>query len=547
MFKELRQSIAVQLVLVLSITISILVIGLANNYRDNQQRLAAHSYASSYGSVIRNNVVQALSATYPLAAQIQMKKGDVSGFRELATEMLPFYPGASSFQLAPAGVVSYIVPLEGNEKALGHQLLKDPERDKEAFLAKETDLLTLAGPFELKQGGVAAAGRLPIFIQDTSETDRSFWGFSTVLIRFPEVLEAADLSSLVDAGIAYELSRIHPDTGKKQIIISAGGDLSIEPETYNIDIPNGVWTFSVSPIAGWSNSLMVWFGIILGIVFCFLATFSASLITRLRKTNQNLEFEVSRRTEAFQYSAKAAQEANMAKSKFLSSMSHELRTPMNAVLGFTDMLVNDNENPLSEDHLESMVYVRESGEHLLCLINEVLDLSKIEAGHAELSFQPVNCTELLEQVIQLTIPQAEKASIDLLPRFRDEFPLIIWADQTKIKQVMLNFVSNAIKYNKVNGKIDLWFEKVENNKVRINVRDTGDGVPEEQLELVFEPFNRLDKHKSKTQGTGIGLTICQKLVGVMDGEIGVYRNPDQGLTFWVEFNEWEDEKVQVAQ
>ena len=173
MFKELRQSSAVQLVLLLSVVITILVIGWVENSRYEQQRLIARSYASSYASVIRNNVVQALSATYPLAAQIQMQKGDISGFKELATEMLPFYPGASSFQLAPNGVVSHIVPLAGNEKALGHKLLKDPERDTEAVLTKQSSQLTLAGPFGLKQGGVAAAGRLPIFIEDVIEGDLS--------------------------------------------------------------------------------------------------------------------------------------------------------------------------------------------------------------------------------------------------------------------------------------------------------------------------------------------------------------------------------------
>ncbi len=547
MFNELRQSSAVQLMLTLSVAISILVIGLVENSRYHQQRLFARSYSSSYASLIHNNVAQALSATYPLAAHIQMQKGVVAGFEELATEMLPFYPGVSSLQLAPNGVVSHIVPLEGNEKALGHQLLKDPLRDKEAFLAKETDQLTLAGPFNLKQGGTAAAGRLPIFIEDVTEGDRSFWGFSSVLIRFPEVLETAKLNTLLDAGIAYELWRVHPDTGKKQIISMGGGELPGDPEGHDIVIPNGVWTLSVAPVAGWSNPALLWFEIALGFIFCFLVTFSACLITRLKDTNQNLELEVSRRTRALEYSTKAAQEANLAKSKFLSSMSHELRTPMNAVLGFTDILVNDNENPLSDDQLESMVYVRESGEHLLSLINEILDLSKIEAGHAEVEFQPVNCVEVLEQIINLTQSQANSAFIRLKPLFRGEFPLIIWADQKKIKQILLNFVSNAIKYNSRYGRVELSFERSGGNKVRISVSDTGEGVPQEQLMHVFEPFNRLDKHKSDTQGTGIGLTICKGLVDIMEGEIGVFRNSGDGLTFWVEFTEWEETKVSIAQ
>lgn len=296
MLTEFRKSAVVQLIFVISISLSCIVIYFIEDYRYQQSVSSVQKVASSYVSLIRHSVFQALSATYPLAAMVRKQNGDVTGFKELATEMLPYYPGAASLQLAPDGVVKYIVPLAGNEKAIGHNLLADPERDKEAFLAKETKQLTMAGPFNLVQGGVAAVGRLPVYLKNSNGID-SFWGFSTVLIRFPEVLESAKLQTLLEAGIAYELSRIHPDTNEIQIIASSIEPLIEHRETYDIDVPNGMWIFKVSPIKSWRNYSFLIFEGLSGLVLSLLITFTVVLIRRLKENQGSLELLVSERTK----------------------------------------------------------------------------------------------------------------------------------------------------------------------------------------------------------------------------------------------------------
>jgi hypothetical protein len=165
-----------------------------------QRRIELTEQAADKAFEIEHAVERALTATYALAALVRQGHGNVANFEEVGAELIPFYPGADSLQLAPGGIIRRIVPLAGNERALGHDLLADPARNKEAFLARDTGRLTLAGPFDLMQGGIGAVGRLPVFIDDASGTSR-FWGFVTVLIRFPEALSAAQLPQLAKRGV----------------------------------------------------------------------------------------------------------------------------------------------------------------------------------------------------------------------------------------------------------------------------------------------------------------------------------------------------------
>ncbi len=296
MFKALKQSAIIQLILVASIVLSVVTIYVIDNSKYQQQRLSVQNFASSYVSSIENNVSQALSATFPLAALVRKQQGDVTGFTRLATEMLPFYAGVASLQLAPAGIIQHVVPLQGNEKAIGHNLLTTPDRNKEAFLARDSGKLTLAGPFDLIQGGLGAVGRLPIYL-DNQNGGQYFWGFSSVLMRFPEVLEAAKLPTLVEAGIAYQLSRTHPDTGKIQVFSSSIEPLLSNPVLKNIKVPNGNWMFKLSPINGWTDYSSIAIMSLLGIIFTLLTTFSAILVKRLRGSHKSLQQTVSERTK----------------------------------------------------------------------------------------------------------------------------------------------------------------------------------------------------------------------------------------------------------
>lgn len=227
---------------------------------------------------------------------------------------------------------------------------------------------------------------------------------------------------------------------------------------------------------------------------------------------------------------KAADSANQAKSEFLSSMSHELRTPMNAIIGFAQILQYDSE--MTADQQDNVHEILKAGRHLLGLINEVLDLAKIESGRINLSLEPVDLSSLAEDCRHLLQPIATQAGIDLIIDLPTESS--VFADRVRLKQVLLNLLSNAIKYNRPEGKVSLAIAPGKAGHLRLVVADTGLGIAEERIKELFQPFNRLGAEASEVEGTGIGLTITRRLVEMMGGEIGVESTLGIGSTFWVE-------------
>ncbi len=226
----------------------------------------------------------------------------------------------------------------------------------------------------------------------------------------------------------------------------------------------------------------------------------------------------------------AAERASQAKSEFLSSMSHELRTPMNAILGFAQILEYDE--VLGEEQHDSVHEIIKAGRHLLELINEVLDLAKIESGSIVLSLEPVNLAELVNECVSLVTPVAQRRDISIS---RDEVgESLVRCDRTRFKQVLINLLSNAIKYNREKGEVHIEVTAAGEEMLRITVADTGMGIAASDFEQLFQPFNRLSAEHSEIEGTGIGLSITRSLVEMMGGTIGVDSEPGVGSRFWVE-------------
>ncbi|PCI42316.1 MAG: hypothetical protein COB46_00825 [Rhodospirillaceae bacterium] len=233
-----------------------------------------------------------------------------------------------------------------------------------------------------------------------------------------------------------------------------------------------------------------------------------------------------------QRSKRRAEKANKAKSEFLSSMSHELRTPLNAILGFSQILELNLKEPLTDNQKQHVKHIMQGGKHLLDLINQVLDLSKIEANKMIFSFEPVEVDKICLDCLALIDKQAKERNLTIVKDLGEK--AFIDADFTRFKQVLLNLLSNAVKYNIEGGSITLTCSETAHNMVRIAITDRGAGISNANHKIVFEPFNRLGKESGNIEGTGIGLTIAKQLVIAMGGQIGVESALGKGSTFWVE-------------
>ena len=245
-----------------------------------------------------------------------------------------------------------------------------------------------------------------------------------------------------------------------------------------------------------------------------------SSVKELRYSSQRLELEKKR-----------VEKASQAKSEFLSSMSHELRTPMNAILGFGQLLEMEAES-LSETQSDNVKEILNAGQHLMQLINEVLDLSKIESGKLDVSMEEVKIDDLLHQCISLITTQAEARQLELIDHISCH-GYAVNADFTRLKQVFLNLLSNAVKYNREQGSITLECHITNEQRLCIRITDTGNGLTEDEIAKLFTSFERLSAN-NHIEGTGIGLVISKHLIEIMGGTIGVESVPGEGTTFWVE-------------
>ena len=228
----------------------------------------------------------------------------------------------------------------------------------------------------------------------------------------------------------------------------------------------------------------------------------------------------------------AADQANLAKSEFLSSMSHELRTPLNAILGFAQLIESGTPTP-SPGQMKSVAQIIKAGWYLLDLINEILDLTLIESGKMSLSIEPIMLSDVLRESRSMIESQAIRRGINVVFPTAD-VPFFVSADRMRLKQVLINLLSNAIKYNREGGRVVVDCSLTAVGKIRIAVTDTGQGLSAEHLSQLFQPFNRLGQEAHVGEGTGIGLVVSKRLVELMGGVIGVVSTVGAGSTFWID-------------
>lgn len=269
-----------------------------------------------------------------------------------------------------------------------------------------------------------------------------------------------------------------------------------------------------------------------GIFIPFIVASGIRTGRRLRE-NVTLRAEATMREAELIKAKEQAEQANLAKSLFLASINHELRTPLHSIVGFASLLKGKTDLP-AETVSKHASEIGQAAKHLLTMVDNLIDLARIDAEQMKFFCEPLSLQEVVEDSLAMMAPLADGKDITLVDEVRASSEVVIHADYNRLRQVMINFLSNAIKYNKPNGQVRIRY-RLNDGAVRICVVDTGEGIPQELQQRLFNPFDRLGKERGRIEGTGIGLVITKKLVEAMDGTVGFESIEGQGSTFWAEF------------
>lgn len=432
---------------------------------------------------------------------------------------------------APDGVVKDIYPLKGNEEAFGIDMLNNPARKYEANLAMKSGQYTIAGPYELNQGGLGSLLFEPIYITDKSG-EKSFWGFSILVLDWNRFLEELELDKLTDASYCYQMWKKDGNSGKKTIIAQGGDAIHKGAVQISCKVPNDTWYFEIIPHTGWVTVKQQALVFLVAISIAVLATAICYLMLH-RKQREKLY------TEEIRKSAEKARKANEAKTRFLFNMSHDIRTPMNAIVGFSGLLeksIHDEKKSL--DYIKK---IRVSSDILLTIINQVLEMARIESGKITLNPESVNIREMVEAMNTVFESSLTKKSLEYQCSLNVVHDQIL-CDKTKMEEIILNVVSNSIKYTNPHGKITVSIDELDsedekNANYKVVVEDNGIGMSQDYLPHIFEEFSR--EHTStetRVAGTGLGLPIVKSLVDRMGGTIEVESEEGKGTRFIMKFS-----------
>ena len=500
-----------------------------NREQEKEEKLKAVYAAESTISRVKSQLNRYLAES-ELVKNIIESGYDIDGekFSILSQMMQDKQNVIEAHELAKDGIVSHIYPMKGNEEAMGLNMLEHPDRKKEANLAKTSGQYTIAGPFPLVQGGNGALLFDPVYVKDEAGED-TFWGFSILVLNWDHFMEEVETYKLEDTSYQYLIWKNGTEPGEKLTIAQSEKFSFKDTLEVACDVPNDTWYFEIEPKAGWVPQSQIAFGILI-----------AALVSGVLTVGY-WQYEMQRYKEALyaekiERAAKRAEEASEAKTRFLFNMSHDIRTPMNAIIGFSDLL---------EKHLDDKEKVHDyikkiqlSGSFLLSLINYVLEMARIESGKATLRTEVGDAQELLGALNAVFEPAVEKKRLKYNCTLDVEHRFII-CDVTKVREIVLNIISNSVKYTPEGGSVTVQIKEIPWEKegwtaYRILVEDTGIGMGAEYLPHIFEEFTReRTSTESKVVGAGLGLPIVKALIDLMGGTIQVESERGKGSKFEV--------------
>lgn len=530
---EHGKTLPVQVGIILCILVTILWWYL-DSQRDNNLRNLIGIKANELSSSLKADIRSRVPSLQRIAQRWRVRGGTPkTEFLQDINAYLKDLPGFKALGWVDKSFhVRWIAPLKGNEEAVNLNLAFEKNRRIALELARDKREPTMTLPINLVQGGKGFIIYLPLFVNN------EFDGFISAVFVIDAWIdyvfnfkESTSKNANFKISILINNENVYRKQGWRQI----NNDDWLT--TSNIDVMEHEVSVIVMPTESFlkNNSTFIpeiisVLGIILSIIISimiFLLQKTNNAIAKVRNINVVLEKTIKDRERA----ENEAKNASQMKSRFLSQMSHELRTPLNAVIGYSKLFEIDSNN-LSEKQQMFIKEISGAGGHLLDLINDAMDLSKIESGKLEISTEDVVVNELLQNCFALIEPQIKSNNLKLVEHISGAKD-VVKADYTRLKQVFLNILSNAVKYNYEGGSITINSKRVEGQRLRISIMNTGKGLKEEEIEELFVPFMRFDINNN-IEGTGMGLTITKELVELMGGGIGVDSTPGESCTFWVE-------------
>lgn len=494
------------------------VIWIINQSQERREKLKATYTAESTVSRVESQLSKYLAES-DLMKQIVEKEYDIDNeqFDKLAELMQEDEDVIEARELAEDGVVSRIYPMEGNEAAMGLDTLQNPARKKEARLARLSGEYTIAGPYELVQGGTGALLFDPAYITDQNGEEK-FWGFSILVMNWDNFIQEVELEELEEAGYGYQIWKKDLYTGEKIIIDESENSNLNNSLEVACSVPNDTWYFEIVPENGWITVSQKVFGVIISIALAVMASVGYWQY-KMRRYKDILH------EEELEKAAIEARMANEAKTRFLFYMSHDIRTPMNAIIGFADLLEKHLDD--KKRVIDYISKIKHSSSFLLSLINYVLEMARIESGKATLKTETGDLKNLVNTLNDVFEPSIEEKKLQYTCNLKVENPYV-HCDKTKLREILLNVISNSIKYTPEGGSVtvDITEEGHDAEKkvsfYRFTIEDTGIGMSKEYLPHIFEEFSRENTStESKVIGTGLGLPIVKSLVDLMGGTIEV--------------------------
>ncbi len=583
----------------LGVFLTLLIAGLALTHQveihhKNEQRHRTESFAENQAKSMERFIHRSMAATYALGAVVRDQEHvlDNRKFETLSEELLKSFPGITNLQLAPGGIIGKIHPLAGNEPALGHNLLADPLRNKEAHLAVNTGKLTLAGPFPLIQGGVAVIGRYPVFVIDNDGIE-TFWGFTTAVMQLSDLLAGSGLPQTLVDRYAYELWRLLPDTGEKQIFARSQA-LPINPVSADILVPNGNWTLSISPLIGWESPPEVLQGRALSIALALLGTgFIIALMRQpqhlqriveertraLEETNDELLMEIHERQQAEESLVAARKElerrviertaklsaANLALTDALAAtenaieqliqseklaalgglvagVAHEINTPVGVGVTavsyleeMTGKIIRDLEaNRLKKSSLEKYLSLAAEATHSIhCNLRRASEMihsfKQVAVDQSSEGRRRFDFNEYLDEILLSLRPKLKKSSHQI----RIECPQKLEIDSYPgaFSQILSNLLFNSFHHafdEGIQGEILIRVSR-HDEMLQLHYGDNGRGMDREMLGRIFDPFYTTKRGQG---GSGLGMHIVYNLVTrSLGGKIFSTSAPGKGTSF----------------